>query len=126
MKKNWKLKDLREALEPYLHAAAPVVMRGGVRLLKGLQEALTKEALMKGFGHKALNIGPIPYHQTFKIEGRSLSLGEYIEQIEQDAAGPTGPVAPMYLFNRVCEMAAVALAMRVTTRTFPVTAAAPF
>lgn len=101
VRKGWKLANLRQAIQPYLQSSAPVVVRGGVSLLKGLRSSLTKESLIEEFGKRALSIGPIPYHENFQIAGTSLSLREYIEQVEQDAALIDGPDSPMYLFNRV-------------------------
>lgn len=101
VRKGWKLANLRKAIEPYIQASAPVVIRGGVSMLKGLRASLTKEALIKDFGERPVSIGPIPYHETFEIEGKTMSMREYIGHIEEDAALVDGPAAPMYLFSRV-------------------------
>ena len=63
---NWQLRDLHAALRPYIVASKPVVVRGGVRLLKGLESALTKPALIKAFGKRSATVGPS------KREGHSI------------------------------------------------------
>ena len=65
---KWKLRDLNAALAPYIATSKPVVVRGGVRLLKGLTAALTKSSLVKAFGKRSATVGPIPYADTFELE----------------------------------------------------------
>ena len=95
---KWKLRDLNAALAPYIATSKPVVVRGGVRLLKGLTAALTKSSLVKAFGKRSATVGPIPYADTFELEtvrarSRQPRLGPWacltcllVSPLEDDAA----------------------------------------
>ena len=92
---DWSLSDLQHVLRPYIFTAQPVIVRGGVQLLEGLQDALTKSSLLDAYGERMVTVGSIPYHKTFGLEGKEMTLSEFVAEIETAAKQNMEGVDPM-------------------------------